>query len=120
MARNIASLQWETQHHYANMSVQYTANFNGCKSDNFQFKCLDFFLIFCSKHRLWVHVRTAPMRPVAVRTSTHDLCFRAKIRKKMYTPVNPSFFYIKVGCKGVFISRTCFHDVTIGSEMAHW
>ena len=27
----------------------------------------------------------------AVLTSTHDLCFRAKIRKKMYTPVNPSF-----------------------------
>ena len=32
--------------HYANMSVQYTANFNGCKKDNFQFKFLDFFLIF--------------------------------------------------------------------------
>ena len=27
----------------------------------------------------------------AVLTSTHDLCFRAKIRKIMYTPVNPSF-----------------------------
>ena len=27
----------------------------------------------------------------AVLTSTHNLCFRAKIRKKMYTPVNPSF-----------------------------
>ena len=28
----------------------------------------------------------------------------------MNTPVNPSFPYIKVGCKGVFITRTCFHD----------
>ena len=27
----------------------------------------------------------------------------------MYTPVNPSFT-IKVGCKGVFITRTCLHD----------
>ena len=27
----------------------------------------------------------------AVLTSTHNLCFRAKIRKIMYTPVNPSF-----------------------------
>ena len=29
--------------------------------------------------------------------------------KKMYTPVNP-FYYIKVGCKGVYITRTCLHD----------
>ena len=29
--------------HYANMSVQYTAIFHGCKNDNFQMK---FFLIF--------------------------------------------------------------------------
>ena len=28
----------------------------------------------------------------------------------MNTPVNP-FFYIKVGCKGVYITRTCLHDV---------
>ena len=27
----------------------------------------------------------------AVLTSTHNLCFRAEIRKIMYTPVNPSF-----------------------------
>ena len=28
----------------------------------------------------------------------------------MYTPVNPHFYYIKVGCKGVYIARTCLHD----------
>ena len=28
----------------------------------------------------------------------------------MNTPVNPSFFYTKVGCKGVYITRTCLHD----------
>ena len=29
----------------------------------------------------------------------------------MYTPVNPSFtIYIKVGCKGVYITQTCYHD----------
>ena len=32
--------------HYANMSVQYTAIFLGCKNDNFQMKFFDFFLIF--------------------------------------------------------------------------
>ena len=42
--------------------------------------------------------------------STHNLCFRAKIRKKIY-PCTPQFHYIKVGCKGVFITRICLHDV---------
>ena len=30
----------------------------------------------------------------------------------MNTPVNPTlyFYYIKVGCKGVYITRTCYHD----------
>ena len=30
--------------HYANMSMQYTAIFHGCKIDNFQMKILIFFL----------------------------------------------------------------------------
>ena len=30
--------------HYANMSVQYTAIFHGCKNDNFRMKILIFFL----------------------------------------------------------------------------
>ena len=41
--------------------------------------------------------------------STHNLCFRAKIRKNVY-PSKPQFYYIKVGCKGVFVTRTCFRD----------
>ena len=32
--------------HYANMSVQYTAIFHGCKNDNFQMILFDIFLIF--------------------------------------------------------------------------
>ena len=42
--------------------------------------------------------------------STHNLCFRTKIRKNVYS-CKPQFNYIKVGCKGVFITRTCFRDV---------
>ena len=42
-------------------------------------------------------------------TSTHNLCFGAKIRKYVY-PSKPHFFYIKVGCKVVFITRTCYPD----------
>ena len=41
--------------------------------------------------------------------STHNLCFRAKIRKTVY-PCKPQFNYIKVGCKGVFITQICYHD----------
>ena len=33
-------------HHYANMSVQYTAIFHGCKNGNFQMKKYSYFLIF--------------------------------------------------------------------------
>ena len=62
--------------HYANMPMQYTAIFHSCKNDNFQMKFFNIFLIFALKHRLWVHVRTTE----AVLTSTHNLCFRAKIR----------------------------------------
>ena len=43
------------------------------KNENFQIKILIFFFYFCSKHRLWVLVKTA------------------SVRKLMYTPVNPSF-----------------------------
>ena len=45
----------------------------------------------------------------AVLTSTHNLCFGAKIRKKLY-PCKPEFYYKTVGCKGVFVTRTCFLD----------
>ena len=31
--------------------------------------------------------------------STHNLCFRAKVRKNTY-PCKPQFYYMKVGCKG--------------------
>ena len=44
--------------------------------------------------------------------STHNLCFRAKIRKNVY-PCTPQFHYIEVMCKGVYITRTCLHDETL-------
>ena len=36
----------ETPVHYANISVQYTAMFHGCKNDNFQMKIFDIILVF--------------------------------------------------------------------------
>ena len=40
---------------------KYIENFT-IKNWTFQIKKLWYFSNFCSKHRLWVHVRTAPMR----------------------------------------------------------
>ena len=37
--------------------------------------------------------------------------FWIKNNKNMFTPVNPSY-YIKLRFNAVYISRTCFHDVT--------
>ena len=37
--------------------------------------------------------------------------FWSKNKKKYVYPSKPHFFYIKVGCKGVFITRTCYPDV---------
>ena len=36
--------------------------------------------------------------------------FWSKNKKKVY-PCKPQFYYIKVGCKEVFVTRTCFRDV---------
>ena len=50
--------------------------------------------------------------------STHNVWFELKIRKlgiPLQTPV--LFFYIEVGFKGVYISRTCFPDVKSISAM---
>ena len=66
-ARNISS---PVEDNYENMPMQYTAIFHGCKIDNFQMKILIFFLIFAQN-----------IDCEAVLTSTHNLCFGAKIRK---------------------------------------
>ena len=84
-------------YHYENTPMQYTAIFHGCKNDNFQMKNCDTFLIFAQNIE-------------AVLTSTHNLCFRAKMLKKNEYPCKPQFYYIKVGCKGVYITRTCYPD----------
>ena len=37
--------------------------------------------------------------------STHNLCFRAKNKKKKAYPCTLQFHYIKVGCKGIYKSH---------------
>ena len=64
---------------------------------------------------------TSSNRPTeAFLTNTHKLCFRAKIRKIMHTPVNPSFTIQKMGCKGVFVTRTGYHDEVSSLKFQHF
>ena len=47
----------------------------------------------------------------AVLTSTHNLCFGAKIKNKIYHSIPQFYFcYIKVGFNGVYFSWICFPD----------
>ena len=75
--------------------MQITAIFHGCKMDNFQMKIFDIFLSFAQNIDCGY-----TLEPEAVQTSTHNLCFRAKLTKKMYTPVNRSFTILKWGARG--------------------
>ena len=68
-------------------------DFLALKTQNFQLKKFDIFLIF-AQNRLWVYVRTAS--PL---TSTHNLCFGAKIRKICITLHTPVLLY-KSGVQG--------------------
>ena len=73
--------------HYENLPMQYKEAFKVLKHDNFQQEKIDIFS-FCSKHRLWLQVRTASIE--AFLTSTHNLRFGANIRKigmLLHTPV---------------------------------
>ena len=63
--------------------MQNTAIFNGGKNGNVQMKNCDIFLIFAQI--IYCGYALEPREAVL------DLCFRAKVRKMMYIPVNPSF-----------------------------
>ena len=67
--------------HYANMSMQYTAIFHGCKNVHFQ---MNFFFIF-----FLLLLLSALIIREAVLTSTHNPCFGANLKKSipLYTPV---------------------------------
>ena len=63
------------------MPMQYAAIFNGCKNDKFQLEIFDISLIFAKNIDCGYTL-----------TSTHNLCFRAKIRKNVH-PCKPQFYY---------------------------
>ena len=76
--------------------MQLTAIFHGCKNDNIQLKVFDYFHIFAQN----------------IDCGYPQSMFWSKNKKKVY-PWKPQFYFIKVGCKGVFAIRTCFRDVAV-------
>ena len=102
-------------HDYGNIFVLYTAIFHGFKNGYFQMKQYDniiflIFLIFAQNIDCGYTLETE-----AVLTTTHDLCFRAKLRKNAF-PFKSQFYHLKVVCKGVFITRRFYHNVFIGYQ----
>ena len=76
--------------HYESTPIQIYRKFSPPKIKKNQ-KKLWYFSYFCSKHKLWVLVRTA---------SNHVL---SRNKKNNIYPCKPQFYYIKMGFKGVKI-----------------
>ena len=75
----------------------------------FQLKKIDIFLIFAQNIDCG-YMLEPPRRGGSKEYPQCMIC--SKNKKNMYTPVYSSFFfYIKVGFKGVYITRTYFPDV---------
>ena len=89
------------------MSVQYAATSQNGENDNFWLKIFDIFLIFAQNIDCWYTIEP-PQRGGSNKYPQSMFCSENK--KKYVYLCKPQFYYIKVGCKGIFISRTCFHD----------
>ena len=77
--------------HYENMPIHIYRKFHLPNQKKIQTKKLFCFSYFCSKHRLWVLVRTASAQSM----------FLSRNKKNKVYPCKPQFYYIKVGFKGV-------------------
>ena len=89
--------------------MQYTAIFHGCKNAHFQM--IFFFNIFLmfAQNIDCVHMLEPPQRVGS--NESPQFMFQSKTKKKYVYSCKPQFYYIKLVCKGVYISRTCLHDV---------
>ena len=73
--------------HYDKTHTKYTLIFNGCKTDNFQMKKIDIFLIFAQNIDCWYTLK--PPQYEAVLMCTNNVYFEQN-KNVMYTPVNHS------------------------------
>ena len=77
------------------------------KTENFQLKNFDIFLIFAQN--IDCGYTLEPPRRGGSNEYPQSM-FWSKNKKNRYTPAYPRYCYIKVGFKGVYITRTCFPD----------
>ena len=96
--------------HYENTPMQYTKNFLVVKMKNFTGKNLIFFLIFAQN--IDCGYTLEPPRRGGSNEYPQSIFWSKNKKKKIY-PRIPKFFCIKVGFKGVYITRKCFPDGTI-------
>ena len=85
------------------LAMQYTEIFLALQIENFQLNNFEIFLIFCSKHRLWVHVRRGGSNEY------QQFMFWSKIIK-IGMPLHTPVLRYKIRVQGVYITRACFHD----------
>ena len=84
--------------HYENTLIQIYWKFYYQKKRKFSDKKFCYFSYFCSKHRLWVLVRTASS---SGSNEYPQSMFFSRNKKNNVYPCKPQFYYIKVGFKGV-------------------
>ena len=97
---NMPSISNTNPHYYHNTPMHYTVNLNGCKSDNFLVENFRFFLLIFAQNINCGYTLEPPQRvpPIYVLEQKYE---------NNVNPSQPQFCYIKVGCKGVYITRTC-------------
>ena len=88
------------------MPMQYTAIFHCCKNDIFQVTKCYIVLIFaqnidCGYTLEPTHCGGSNVYPQSM--------FQSKNKKTNVYLCKPTFYYVKVGCKGLFITRTGYH-----------
>ena len=77
------------------------------KNENFHWKKFDMFLIFAQNIDCGFTLES-PRQGGS--NEYPQSIFWSKNKKDRYTPAYPSFFYIKVGFRGVYFTWTCFRD----------
>ena len=96
---------------YANISVQYTAIFHCCKNGNFQMRKCDILLILAQNIDRG-YTLEPPHQWGGSNKYPRSMIWSENKKKNVY-PCKPHFYYIKVGCKRVFITRICKHDANV-------
>ena len=97
--------------------MQHTAIFHSCKNDNFQLIFLTIF-IFLLKKIDRGYTLEPPQRGGSNLWRVPTIyVLEQKYENNVY-PCKSQFYYMKVGCKGVFITRTCLYDAVTMSKVA--